>query len=84
MVISAVNVYCFWGFLRCVVAAPSLFDKAESEELTRVYRMYWATKVVELLDTVFMLLRHRFRQVSPLHVYHHASMLLLSDLGCTR
>ena len=38
-------------------------------------------KVVELLDTVFMLLRHKFRQISTLHVYHHASMLLLSDLG---
>ncbi len=23
-------------------------------------------------------------QISPLHVYHHASMLLLSDLGCSR
>jgi hypothetical protein len=41
-------------------------------------------QVVELLDTVFMILRHKFRQISPLHVYHHASMLLLSDLGCSQ
>ena len=41
-------------------------------------------KVVELSDTVFMLLRHKFRQISPLHVYHHASMLLLSDLAYSK
>lgn len=35
----------------------------------------------ELLDTVFMLLRHKQQQISFLHVYHHASMLILSDIG---
>ena len=30
-----------------------------------------------------MFLRHKFRQVSTLHVYHHASMLLLSDIGAS-
>ena len=39
---------------------------------------------MELLDTVFMILRHKFRQISNLHVYHHSSMLLISDIGCTR
>ena len=43
--------------------------------------IYWVSKNVELLDTVFMLLRHRKRQVSFLHVFHHSSMLLLSDYG---
>ena len=43
--------------------------------------LYWVSKNVELLDTVFMLLRHRKRQVSFLHVFHHSSMLLLSDYG---
>ena len=39
---------------------------------------------MELLDTVFMVVRRRFRQVSPLHVYHHSSMLLLSECGYTK
>lgn len=43
--------------------------------------LYWVSKIVELLDTVFMLLRHRKRQVTFLHVFHHSSMLLLSDYG---
>lgn len=42
-------------------------------------QLYWISKIVELLDTVFMLLRHRKRQVTFLHVFHHSSMLLLSD-----
>ena len=40
-----------------------------------------SSQVLELLDTVFMVLRHKSRQISFLHVYHHSSMLLLSDLG---
>ena len=42
-------------------------------------QLYWISKIVELLDTVFMLLRHRKRQITFLHVFHHSSMLLLSD-----
>ena len=41
--------------------------------------IYWVSKYYELLDTVFMLLRHRLRQMSFLHVFHHASMAFLSD-----
>ena len=52
--------------------------------LKRTLYIYWVTKVVELSDTVFMLLRHKFRQISPLHVYHHASMLLLTDLAYSK
>lgn len=42
-------------------------------------QLYWMSKYYELLDTVFMLLRHRLRQMSFLHVFHHASMAFLSD-----
>lgn len=52
--------------------------------MKQVYFVYWVTKVVELADTVFMVLRHKFRQVSPLHVYHHATMLILSEMGYTK
>eukprot|EP00094_Tigriopus_californicus_P003120 TCALIF_03002-PA protein Name:"Similar to CHI3L1 Chitinase-3-like protein 1 (Pongo abelii)" AED:0.17 eAED:0.17 QI:0/0.33/0.28/0.85/0.66/0.71/7/0/490 len=84
LVISVVNVYCFVGFMQCLLEAPSLYEKTPNAKLSFIFYVYWITKVCELLDTVFMILRHRFRQISPLHVYHHASMLLLSDLGYTR
>lgn len=38
-------------------------------------------QILELLDTVFMVLRHKTRQISFLHIYHHSSMLLLSELA---
>ncbi len=49
-----------------------------------IYVFIITQQIVELLDTVFMVLRHKFRQISTLHVYHHASMILLSELGYTK
>lgn len=39
---------------------------------------YFVSKYVELLDTVFFVLRKKFNQVSVLHVYHHSTMLWTS------
>ncbi|KDR21659.1 elongation of very long chain fatty acids protein 4-like [Zootermopsis nevadensis] len=39
---------------------------------------YVMSKVVELADTVFFVLRKKNRQVSFLHVYHHASQVVYS------
>lgn len=44
--------------------------------------IYWIGKIVELCDTLFMILRHKKRQISFLHVFHHSSMLLLADYAC--
>lgn len=41
--------------------------------------VYWFSKLYELLDTVFMVLRHRVRQISFLHVFHHSSITMLAD-----
>ena len=41
--------------------------------------VYWLSKLYELLDTVFMILRHRGRQISFLHVFHHSSITMLAD-----
>ena len=35
-------------------------------------------KYVDLFDTVFMILRGNWRQVSFLHVYHHSSVIYIS------
>lgn len=36
---------------------------------------YYFSKAIELMDTVLMVLRKRMRQVTFLHVFHHATML---------
>ncbi len=43
--------------------------------------VYWISKFVELLDTVYMILRHKSRQISFLHVWHHSTITLLAGDG---
>ncbi|XP_071953374.1 very long chain fatty acid elongase 4-like [Antedon mediterranea] len=59
----------------------SIFVLSSTDVLKYAFLVYWIMKNVELLDTVFMILRHKSRQVSFLHVYHHSSMVLLSDFA---
>ena len=49
------------------------------ESMTVSPSSLFPVQIIELCDTVFMILRHRTRQISLLHVYHHASMVLLGD-----
>ncbi|KAL9963108.1 hypothetical protein ACROYT_G032283 [Oculina patagonica] len=55
------------------------FAMVPDPDVKHAFLIYWITKHLELLDTVFMIVRHRQRQITFLHVYHHASILLLSD-----
>lgn len=43
----------------------------EDNELVNLAFLYFATKLVELLDTIFFILRKKFNQASNLHVFHH-------------
>lgn len=61
----------------------SLFSRKEDPLITHAIWVYYMTKYVELLDTVFMILRHRQRQISFLHVYHHPSILMVSEYAYT-
>ena len=47
--------------------------------LVHMAYIYWISKIIELIDTAFIILRHKKRQLSTLHVFHHSSMLLLAD-----
>ncbi|XP_019639491.1 PREDICTED: elongation of very long chain fatty acids protein 5-like [Branchiostoma belcheri] len=77
---SVLSLYSFAAFAYGVFfISPSWFHKAEVNALKHVFLLYWITKNLELWDTIFMVLRHRRRQMSFLHVYHHTSILLLSD-----
>lgn len=42
---------------------------------------YYASKCIELLDSVFIILRKNFHQLSFLHIYHHATMFPLWWIG---
>jgi hypothetical protein len=45
IVISLINVYCFWGFMLELIRADSIYDRTHSPQLRKVYYLYWVTKV---------------------------------------
>lgn len=59
----------------------ALVDYSQSEfglfQIRMVY-FYFITKILDLLDTVFFVLRKKSNQVTFLHLYHHMGMTCLS------
>lgn len=45
------------------------------DQMAQLVWIFTYSKVIEFLDTVFMVLEGRWRQVSFLHVYHHVTIL---------
>uniref|UniRef100_A0A8C0BU57 Elongation of very long chain fatty acids protein n=1 Tax=Buteo japonicus TaxID=224669 RepID=A0A8C0BU57_9AVES len=52
-----------------------LLGKHLGSQMARVCWWFFFSKVIELLDTVFFILRKKQEQVTFLHVYHHGTML---------
>lgn len=50
-------------------------DGRAGVEMAQLVWIFTFSKVIEFLDTVFMIMEGRMRQVSFLHVYHHVSIL---------
>lgn len=38
---------------------------------------YYLSKLIEFIDTILMVVRKRFNQLTFLHVFHHSSMFFL-------
>ena len=62
--------------LSFLCAPVSFGHSAEELRLGRAIWLYYFSKVVELLDTVFMVLRTKRSQITFLHVYHHSSIVV--------
>ncbi len=43
-----------------------------------VLYVFYLSKILDFLDTVFIILEKRWNQLSFLHVYHHTSIFLVS------
>ncbi|XP_052122252.1 elongation of very long chain fatty acids protein isoform X1 [Frankliniella occidentalis] len=55
----------------------------ESLQFAQACYLFLLLKIVDLLDTVFMVLRKNARQVSFLHVYHH-SLMVITAWACVK
>lgn len=51
-------------------------------QMEKAVHFYFMCKLIELLDTVFFVLRKKNRQITFLHIYHHAIMPVCSWIGC--
>ncbi|XP_055687487.1 elongation of very long chain fatty acids protein 4 [Lutzomyia longipalpis] len=96
IIIAAYNfsmiVMCSWviysyhqvGFSFSTFMSCHEMDFSVTPTLMRALNITWFVmmcKVIELVDTVFFVLRKKQKQVSVLHVYHHASTLFLCWLA---
>lgn len=52
-------------------------DEAEDLRLASAVWVYFVSKIVEFLDTLFFILKKKDRHISFLHVYHHSSVFTL-------
>lgn len=63
-----------------VYSARSLRNYVVSQMARAVYT-YFICKLIELLDTVFFVMRKKDRQISFLHLYHHSMMPICAWIG---
>ena len=86
---STLSLWTMIGFIRGIIfhqGENTVVDRiyeieGDPEYLSLPFELYALTKALELCDTLFMILKHKDRQITFLHVYHHASMLILSDMA---
>ncbi|PSN54038.1 hypothetical protein C0J52_14563 [Blattella germanica] len=71
-----------YGWKRYTFQCESLSFSENPETMQHVKGVYfyYLLKIIDLLDTVFIVLRKKENQVTFLHVYHHAVMIMIGWL----
>ncbi|XP_071956125.1 very long chain fatty acid elongase 4-like [Antedon mediterranea] len=84
------NAFVFKEFLITTVFNPNFdvfcqkVDYSNDPQAVRLANATWwffFSKIIELTDTVFFILRKKHNQISFLHVYHHSTMVMLWWIG---
>ena len=65
---SVLSLYAVVYFILAFIELGDVFDMTFHESFNHPFRVYHITKWIELFDTVLMILRHKQRQISFLHV----------------
>lgn len=74
--------YCYLQGYNILCEPVDYSTSYRAMKISETCYLYFATKVMDLLDTVFFVLRKKQNQVSFLHVYHHTGMVVLIWHGC--
>jgi len=77
---TVLNAWCVASFIKEVVSQGmnvwgNTFDPERDFNLGFLIWVHYNNKYVELLDTVFMALRKKNKQISFLHMYHHVLLI---------
>ncbi|XP_063531938.1 very long chain fatty acid elongase 7-like [Cydia strobilella] len=56
-------------------------DSPKAKRMAATVWWYFMAKIIELLDTIFFVLRKKNRQISFLHLYHHFMMPICAWIG---
>ncbi|XP_029168087.1 elongation of very long chain fatty acids protein AAEL008004 [Nylanderia fulva] len=73
-----VDIKDLFTFHGCNLHLPDAEIKHKQAVISRLAWWYFFAKMIELLDTIFFILRKKQNQVTFLHVYHHSSMAIWS------
>jgi elongation of very long chain fatty acids protein 4 len=86
--LTVLSLYMCVGMLvEAVAGGYSLWNNPVSppgprrEAMGAIMWVYVASKLPEFLDTFLMALKHNYRQITFLHVYHHSSVLVIFYCG---
>jgi len=81
------SLWMMYEFIACSFFKPGFnlvyekFDETDTSDMTMrmvwAHWVYFASKIIEFMDTFFFIVRKKDNQLSFLHVYHHVSMVLL-------
>lgn len=91
-VLVIVNFFFFIMSLQWLDYGQKLYDfvlpSDESNSINdlwhlKLYYVYFFTKMLDLADTVFFVLRKKDRQITKLHLYHHSIVPFLGWLALT-
>ena len=81
--LTLLSLYMFVEIVRqAVVHRYSLFGNgvehgSAGHGMARILYIFYLSKTLEFLDTVIMCLKQNYRQITFLHVYHHASIFVI-------
>ena len=68
-----------WGFGRAAfsLANPFGLNQAYSSSVEFFMLVHFGSKYLDFGDSVFMVLKQNYRQLSFLHLFHHSSILVV-------
>ncbi|CAH0728022.1 unnamed protein product, partial [Brenthis ino] len=72
-----------WGQYKLFCEPIDYSESKDALNAVNITYLYYISKLLDLIDTIFFVLRKKFSQISFLHVYHHTGMVMLIWGGIT-